>query len=125
VRAVICGLERLDFHHIRSKLTLTFIKNSLRSPNAVVKFLTCLFTLGSQFKSACNCVDVDAASFESLSFHVVKSFVFRHFVNSCNWHYLVLLLTCEMDTTFFATSLVKCVLALDGTGLCRSAVCGE
>jgi len=84
VRAVICGLERLDFHHIRSKLTLTFIKNSLRSPNAVVKFLTCLFTLGSQFKSTCNFVDVDAASFKSLSFHAVKSLVFRYFVNSCN-----------------------------------------
>ena len=27
VRLVICGLDRLDFHHIRSKLILTFIKN--------------------------------------------------------------------------------------------------
>jgi len=81
VRAVICGL---DFHHIRSKLTLTLIKNSMRSPNAVVKFLTCLFTLGSQFKSTYNFVYVDAASFESLSSHAVKSLVFHHFVNSCN-----------------------------------------
>jgi len=73
------------------------------SPNAVVKFLTFLFTLGSQFKSTCNFVDVDAASFESLSFHAVKSLVFRQFVNSCNGHYLVLLIfivfsyiTCQM-----------------------------
>jgi len=84
VLAVICGLERLDFHHIRSKLTLAFIKNSLRSPNAVVKFLTCLFTLGSQFKSTCNFVDIDTASFDSLSFHAITSLVFRHFVKSCN-----------------------------------------
>ena len=84
IRPVICGLERLDFHHIRSKLTLTFIKNSLQSSNQVVMFLTRLFTLGPQFKSECQLVGIDVARFDKLSFCELKSCVFSHFIDSCN-----------------------------------------
>lgn len=84
VRLVICGLERLDFHHIRSKLTLTFIKNCLQSSNKVVMFLTRLFTLGPQFQSVCQSVDIDVARFNKLSFCELKSCVFSHFIDSCN-----------------------------------------
>ena len=84
VRLVICGLERLDFHHIRSKLTLIFLKNCLQSSNNVISFLTRLFTLGPQFQSVCQLIDIDVASFNKLSFWELKSRVFNHFIESCN-----------------------------------------
>ena len=68
VRLVICGLERLDSHHNRSKLTLTYIKNSVQSSN-VVLFFTRLFACGPQFKAACQSVNNNVASFNKLSFY--------------------------------------------------------
>lgn len=84
VRLVICGLERLDFNHIRSKLILTFLKNCLQSSNTVVSFLTRLFTLGPQFKSVCQLFDIAVGSFNKLSFGELKSRIFSHFIDSCN-----------------------------------------
>jgi hypothetical protein len=86
-RQVICGLERLDFHHIRAKLTLMFIKNSLQSSNNVVVFLSRLFACGPQFKAVCQSVDnnvTSLCSFNKLSFYEIKSHVSKHFIDSCN-----------------------------------------
>jgi len=70
MRAVPCGLQRLDFHHIRLKMTLHLFR-VLCAVQMLLSFP--IVYVSAQFMSTCKFVDNDTTSFESLSFHAVKS----------------------------------------------------
>ena len=79
IRSCIAGLGRLDLHHIRSHLIIKFIKNSLHCSNAIVRFLTKLFTLSLEFERVCNMIGINHKSVEHSSFYFIKHAVFEHF----------------------------------------------
>ena len=53
VRACISGLGRLDFQHLRTSLTLVFIKRGFYSSNNVVRCMAKLFSVSVEFRLLC------------------------------------------------------------------------
>ena len=52
-RKCICGLGRLDFHHLRTSLTLIFINKGFYASNNVVRCMAKLFSVSDEFRHLC------------------------------------------------------------------------
>lgn len=83
VRSCICGLGRLDFHHIRINLMLKFVKNCLLSSNVIVRFFGRLFTLSAAFSNECSLVNLKPSAIQRMSFGEIRCQVFSNFQTLC------------------------------------------
>jgi len=79
VCACICGLGRLDFHHLRTSLTLIFIKKGFYSSNNVVRCMAKLFSVSVEFRRLCTNVDMYPHSIDITPIHVLRCSVYRNF----------------------------------------------
>jgi len=83
VRACICGLGRLDFHHLGTSLTLVFIKKGFYSSNNVVRYMAIInyFAVSDEFRRLCRPTNVDMYphSIDVTAIHVLRCSVYRNF----------------------------------------------
>ena len=84
IRAVICGLERIDFKHLYTHVTLKFVKNCITSHISLVSYLGKIIMLFNSFKRHCGFVGIIVNKFANLSFYGVRAAVFHSFFNSAN-----------------------------------------
>ena len=81
VRACIYGLGRLDFLHLRTSLTLVFVKKGFYSSNNVVWYMAKLFSVSDEFRvrRLCTNVDMYPHSIDVTPIHVLRCSVYRNF----------------------------------------------
>ena len=79
VRACISGLGRLDFHHLRTSLTLVFIKRCFYSCNNVVRCMAKLFSLSHEFRLLCTKVGISPYGFDVTPIYMLRCFVYKNF----------------------------------------------
>ena len=65
---------RLDFLHLRTFLTLVFIKKGFYSSNNVVRYMAKLFSVSDEFN-----VDMYPHSIDVTPIHVLRCSVYRNF----------------------------------------------
>ena len=83
VSVFICGLGRLDFKHLHLMHTLKFVKKkSLSSDNAVIRCVSTLFSLSTEFSNLCSRVFCHAIYVKSLPFGAIGCAIHEHFRSS-------------------------------------------
>ena len=79
IRDSICGLGRLDFLHLRTSLTLVFVKKGINSSNNVVRYMSKLFSVSDEFRRLCTNVDMYPHSIDVTPIPVLRCSVYRNF----------------------------------------------
>jgi len=85
ISACICGLGRLDFHHLQTSLTLIFIKKVFYSSDNVVRYMAKLFSVSDEFRCLCTNMDMYPHSIDVTPIHVLRCSVYRNFMMIWLW----------------------------------------
>jgi len=79
VCACISDLGRLDFQHLRTSLTLVFIKWGFYSSNNVVHCVAKLFSVSDEFHLWCTKVSIPPHRIDVTPIHVLRCSVYNNF----------------------------------------------
>ena len=74
---------RLDFQHLRTFLTLVFIRRDFYSSNNVVRCMAKLFSVSVEFRLLCAKVGIPLHRIDVTPIHVLRCSVYKNFALNC------------------------------------------